>query len=197
MKAIKLILKTIKIIFIVIAVIVLSIIAVQRLSNNKSNLFGYGVYTIITKSMEPVYDVGDMLIAHKVPLEELEIGNDIVYEGKEGDFKDKTVTHRIIKINGNKIQTQGIANSAPDPEITYDQVIGKVLFKFTILSVFSKLMNDSVLFYFIVFIPFTVILFFDVMGIINDKKELEEEIEEENKKKIDFVEDFIDDDEEE
>ena len=61
---------------------------------------------------------------------------------------------------------------------------------------FSKLMNDSVLFYFIVFIPFTIILFFDVIGIINDKKALEEEVEEE-KKKIDFVEDFTDDDEKE
>ena len=195
MKFLKFILKTIKIICIICAVIILSVIAFQKLSNNKNNLFGYGVYTIITKSMEPVYEVGDMLIAHKVPLEELKIDDDIVYEGKEGTFKDKIVTHRIIKINGSKIQTQGINNTAPDPEITYEQVIGKVMFKFTVLSLFSKLMNDSVLFYFIVFIPFTIILFFDIIGIVNDKKALEEEKEEDNKKKIDFVEDFDDDDE--
>ena len=200
-KPFKIIAKIIKYICILFAVVMLCIIAVQKLSDNKSNLFGYGVYTIITKSMEPVYDVGDMLFAKKVPFNELEVGNDIVYQGKEGDFKDKVVTHRIIKISGKKIQTQGINNTAPDPEITYDQVIGRVVFKFTVLSVFSKLMNDSILFYFIIFIPFSVILFFDIVGMINDKKQLEEDTEEDNeekkdKKKINFVEDFDDDDEE-
>ena len=85
----KKILKIIKIICITCAVIILSVIAVQKLSNNKNNLFGYGIYTIITKSMEPVYDVGDMLIASKVPLEELKVGDDVVYEGKEGTLKIK------------------------------------------------------------------------------------------------------------
>jgi signal peptidase len=200
-KIIKIVGKVVKFICIIMAVMILSIIAVQRFSDNKVNLFGYGVYTIVTQSMIPEYDVGDMIFAKKVEKIDLNVGDDIVYQGKKGDFKDKVVTHRIVKKTFSTLTTKGIANSVEDPEITYDQVYGKVMYKFGLLSLFSKLMNDSILFYFIVFVPFTIIIFFDIVGIFKDKEALEEEIEEENNKdkkikKIDFVDDFDDDEDE-
>ena len=181
-KAFKIVKGIIKAICVVFICIVLIIIAVQRFSDNKVNLFGIGVYTIVTESMYPEYEVGDMIISKEVPLNELKVGNDVVYQGKEESFKDKTVTHRIKSISGKNIQTRGINNDFDDPMIEYDQVYGKVIYKCTVLSLFSKLMNDTVLFYFIVFIPFSLLIFFDIIGMINDKKKLEEEIEEENSK---------------
>lgn len=181
-KPFKIIATIIKTLCIILAVIVLIIIGVQRFSNNKVNLFGIGVYTIITESMYPEYEVGDMIFAKETPLEELKVGDDVVYQGEVDSFKDKIITHRIKEINGENIQTRGINNQFDDPPITYKQVYGKVVFKFTLLSLFSKLMNDTVLFYFVVFIPFSLLIFFDIIGMINDKKALQEEIDEENKK---------------
>ena len=181
-KVFKIIFGIIKALCVLLALIILLIIGVQRVSNNKVNLFGFGVYTIITESMYPEYEVGDMIISHKVPLDELKEGMDVVYQGEVDTFKDKVITHRIKSIDGEKIQTRGINNDFDDPQIEYDQVYGKVIYKFAIISLFSKLMNDTILFYFIIFIPFSLLIFFDVVGMINDKKKLEEEIEKENKK---------------
>ena len=51
---------------------------------------------------------------------------------KEGDaitfkYNDNFVTHRIVKIDGDKIITKGDANNDPDEEINISQVTGKVL----------------------------------------------------------------------
>ena len=181
-KPFKIISTIIKGICILFAIIVLTIIGVQRFSNNRVNLFGIGIYTIITESMVPEYEVGDMIFAKVTDLEDLKVGDDVVYEGKVDTFKDKVITHRITEIDGENIQTRGINNDFDDPPIVYDQVYGKVVFKFTLLSIFSKLMNEPVLFYFIVFIPFSLLIFFDIVGMINDKKKLQEEIDEENEK---------------
>lgn len=181
-KVFKILFGILKVICIIFAIIVLIIIGVQKFSNNKVNLFGIGVYTIVSDSMYPELEIGDMIFAKETPLEELKVGDDVVYQGEVDDFKGKVVTHRIIDINGEDIQTRGINNSADDPPIKYKQIYGKVVVKLTVLSLFSKLMNDTILFYFIVFIPFSLLIFFDIIGMINDKKALQEEIDEENKK---------------
>ena len=79
-------------------IIVVSIIFIQRISDNKLTLGGYSIYTIITESMVPKYNVGDMVIAKKIPITELKVNDDIVYLGNKNDFAGKIVTHQIIEI---------------------------------------------------------------------------------------------------
>ncbi len=164
--------KLLKVIIIIILLLILLVIVVQKVSNNKVNVMGFGIYTIITESMIPRYQIGDMIVAKKVELSDLKVGDDVVYQGEVGDFKGKIITHRVIKIDGN-IHTKGINNQIEDPAIDIKQVYGKVLFKLGILSAFSKLMNNSILFYFIIFIPFTILVFFDIRDIIEEKRKLE------------------------
>lgn len=63
-------------------------------------------------------------------LEDLEIGDVIAFQGSE-----KPVLHRIIKIDGEMIQTQGDANNAPDAPIYLNQVIGKMVFSIPYLGI--------------------------------------------------------------
>lgn len=176
-KASKIILMIIKILATLFVTIVFMIIFLQRVSNNKLNLAGYGLYTVVSESMLPKYELYDMLLAKEVTIEDINIGDDIVYLGEKSDFKDKIVTHRVIGIDktSKTIKTKGINNSADDPEITYSQVLGKVVHKSVVLTLLSHIINNIYGFYFVIFIPLTVIIFLEIMEIINEKKELKEE----------------------
>ena len=117
----------------IIAIFMLIVVVLQRVSNNSIGLGDYRIFTVATGSMVPEYEVGDILISGKIEAGDIKIGDDIVYKGKEGSFKDRFVTHRVIYVsNGDgtyRYVTKGIANTAEDPEITYDQVYGKIIYK--------------------------------------------------------------------
>jgi len=190
-KIISVIVKTVLTICIV---AVFSIIFVQRISNNKFTIGGYGIYTIISPSMRPEYEVFDMIIAKNVddPLA-LKKGDVVVYKGEVDDFKDKIITHRIDKVytgtNPRKFLTKGDANDYPDPEITSDQIMGKVERKTVVLSFLSHIVNNIYGFYFIVFVPIVILVFLEVMDSINEKRAIKrlkeqekEELKQEEKK---------------
>ena len=121
--------------------------------------------------MLPEYEIGDMFLAKEVEESDIAVGNDIVYLGEEDSYKDKVITHRVIRIEDDKtIVTKGINNDMEDPPIQYKQVYGKVSAKLVVLSLFSKLMNNNVLFYLIIFVPFTVLIFLDTRDLFGEKK---------------------------
>ena len=159
-------------------IIVVSIIFIQRISDNKLTLGGYSIYTIITESMVPKYNVGDMVIAKKIPITELKVNDDIVYIGNKNDFAGKIVTHQIIEIEkkGNELyfHTKGIANMIEDPLVEENQILGKVIMKGTILSLISKIVNNPYGFYFVIFVPFAILLVMEIIDFIEEKKERKE-----------------------
>ena len=157
----------------IIILIVLTII-LQRVSNNKLTLGGFGIYTVVTKSMVPTYQVGDMLLSQKVDPNTIKVGDDVVYLGNTDTFNGKIVTHRVIEIEGeepNKVfHTKGIANTIEDPTITGSQIYGKIIAKLTILSLIAKVITNIYGMFFIVIVPIVILIFGVVMDVINDKK---------------------------
>lgn len=160
-------------------VAILCVIFVQRFSNNTFTLGGYSIFTVISNSMAPEYEVGDMLLAKETDAEEINVGDNVVYMGNAEGLNGKIVTHEVIskRIEGDKVYfvTKGIANSLEDPEITEDQVYGKVKHKFVVLSILGSIVNNNYGFYFIIFVPFVIFLFFEILDI---KKEVEKRNEE-------------------
>lgn len=84
--------------------------ALYSLNNSKyiSSIFGLSVGTVLSGSMYPTLKPGDAIITTK-NIRNLK-PKDIItyYEG------DELVTHRILKINGSSIITEGDANNTPD-----------------------------------------------------------------------------------
>lgn len=180
----KIIFKTLKVISTILVVLALIIVISQKVTNNKIRLFGYGVYTVVSESMLPEYEIGDMFLAKEVSEDNIKVGDDIVYIGESGSYKDRIITHRIIRIEANKkIVTKGINNSMEDPPIKYNQVYGKVTARFILLSLFSKLMNNNALFYIIIFVPFTILMFLDIRDLCDKKKKKEEDKEQDDVEK--------------
>lgn len=174
-KLLKILTMIIKAIILFFIVIVISIIFIQRISNNKLTLGGYSIYTIITESMVPKYNVYDMVISKKTNINQIKVGDDIVYQGAEGDFQDKIITHRVIKkekLNDEiYLHTKGIANNIEDPLVKENQILGKVVYKSNILSFISKVVNNPYGFYFVIFVPFAVLSALEIIDIIDERRE--------------------------
>lgn len=150
----------IQIVLALILIVLCAFAIVQRTSNNEKGIGGVKIFTVISWSMVPVYDIGDVLIVKEVTPEDIEIDDDIVYKGEKGTLKNKTITHRVVSIDkkedGNyKIITKGVANRAQDPEINQTQVYGKVIAHISIISFILKIITNG---YFLILIPVIILI---------------------------------------
>jgi len=168
----------IKAFFSFIVILIVMVIFIQRVSNNKATLGGFSIFTIVSSSMVPEYNVGDMVIARTKDVSDISIGDDVVYFGEKGDFKDKIVTHRVIgksNVDGEFIfETKGIANELADPKINENQIKGVVVFKGIILSTISRIINNLYGFYFLLFVPLSILIFFEILDIAEERKKMKE-----------------------
>ena len=169
----------------VLVVLMLVVVIMQRVTNNNITIGGIRMFSVATGSMVPVYEVGDILISKEVDPDKIKVGDDLVYVGKAGSFKNKIVTHRVNSIekqeDGNyKIITQGVANNAEDPEIDQTQVLGKVMFKMHILSLLGKLVRNVYMFYFLIFIPVGILIYRNIKNLMSIGKYEQEGDDEDN-----------------
>ena len=147
----KIFLKILKVIITFFLCIVLLIVILQKFTNNRIALGNVYLFQIATGSMKPVYDIGDIIIVSKTDASKLEIGDDVTYLGSEGEFNNLTITHRIIsKRNENGkyyFVTQGVANTGEDPEISEDNLYGKVVYHTVLFSFVGRLMTNIIIYY--------------------------------------------------
>ena len=171
-KGLKIIGNILYVILFIIAILMLGVVILQRVSDNSLSLGGYRIFIVATGSMEPKYLVSDVLLSKEVDPSEINIGDDVVYKGKEGTFKDKVVTHQVIEKsqdNGTyKFITKGIANIEQDPEITGNQIYGRVIGKIKTLSYIGKVIQNIYIFYFFIFIPIGIIIYRQIKNIAYD-----------------------------
>ena len=165
--------KILSIIVTILLVLVFFVILVQKLSNNRFNLGGYGIYTIASGSMEPEYKVKDLILASRTDPNEIKVGDDIVYLGKLESVAGKIVTHRVISKSERDgklyFSTKGISNELTDPEIDDTQILGVVKGKLHILSFCSHIINSSLGLLLVIVIPFVIFVFLEGKHIIDEK----------------------------
>ena len=174
---------------VILVLAILIVVILQRVSNNSITIAGIRMFNIVTESMIPKYEVGDILISKSIEPENIKEGDDIVYIGKGGSFEGKIVTHQVIGIeneNGEyKFHTKGIANQIEDPLVSQEQVYGKIIYKIHSLSFISKIINNLYAFYFVIFVPIVLLIFWEIVKIASRPKEDKEDDEEENKESND------------
>lgn len=174
-KILKTIGKIVYVLLYIIILITLLVVAIQRFSNNNVTIAGFRIFNVATGSMVPEYQVGDILVSKEINPEDIQVGDNIVYMGEKQDFKGKIVTHQVIskREDNGKIYftTKGIANEEADPEISQDQVYGKVVYKTIILSFISRIINNIYAFYFLIFVPVAIIICKLIVDNVNSYKE--------------------------
>lgn len=127
--------KILKFIFYPIAVFIIICavyITYQKLVKKEENinLFGFKPYIVLSGSMEPNLQVGDMIISKKVKDEQINVGDIITFEDEGG----ATVTHRVVDViikDGKKLyQTKGDNNNTKDIGLVpIEKIKGEYTFK--------------------------------------------------------------------
>lgn len=189
-KAFKIIYGIIRTFIVSFLVIYLLFVIIQRVTNN-SSIFGYRMFTVATGSMEPVYNVNDVILVKDTDPSTLKVGDDIAYLGNRDAVKGLVVTHRIIRIetlDDNKVHytLKGVNNKYEDPSITEDQILGKVLGKVYVVNFINHVVKNIYGFFFLVFCPLVLVIFLEIADTIIEAKVEKNElrlIEKEDKKK--------------
>ena len=152
-------------------------VCLQRFSDNKISFFKYRMFTVVSGSMKPVYDIGDVLISKEVDPSKIKRGDVISYEGKVGEFKDKVITHEVIEIEKDDetgkyvFHTKGKTNAIEDPIVSEDQVYGVVLYKVLLLSIIYRIIGTNIGFYLFIIIPLLYIIGSEIIMVMLDKEE--------------------------
>ena len=104
----------------VIGLLIIIILIISSIGLYMKGVMFWRPYAIVSGSMTPTINKGDLIILEKPG--DLKIGDIISFHKSHS-----IVTHRIIDIHGNTLQTKGDANSAPDPyRVHKSDIIGKV-----------------------------------------------------------------------
>ena len=171
-------------IIIIVLFLLIILVGVQKFSN-RGNFFGYRIYTIISGSMIPTYDVGDTLLIKEMTSDNIEIGDAVTYLGEGGEYNGKIITHEVIDIeldeNGKYLfHTKGKANNIEDPIVSQDQVLGKVIHKFFFLTILGKITTSLPLLFICVIIPLAIIIAIEIIKLVyKTDEEIDEEVKEE------------------
>lgn len=103
----------------------------SRIEPNKAaSVMGYKPLTVLSGSMSPFLEPGDMIVTRQVKPENIQVGDVITYRMDEKTL----VTHRVVEVihEGGHLafRTRGDANNTEDPElVSQDRVIGSMAFK--------------------------------------------------------------------
>ena len=193
MKNGKKILKVLLTIFRILVGIVLAafiiVVCLQRFSNNKISFFNYRMFTVVSQSMTPKYDIGDVLIAKETKPSKIEEGDVISYLGSYGDFKGKVITHRVVGIGTDEsgryyYRTKGDAKIVEDPIVYEEQIYGVVVYKSAILSLIYRIVGTKIGFFLFIIIPILFIIASEMITTLLEKEEeRRKELKEKSKEK--------------
>lgn len=162
-------------------VLMLILVIFQRVTDSKVAVGKMYIFQVVTESMVPEYQVGDIIVTKKVDPSTINVGDDVTYLGTASSVKNLRITHRVI----NKRQendkyyftTKGIANQIEDPEINEDNLYGKVFYKTILFSFIGRLMTNNVIYY-IIFVLVAASFSYDfITSTFFKKDELDEEKE--------------------
>ena len=107
-----------------------------------SRILGYQVYTVLTGSMEPEYNVGDLIYVKKVDVNTIKVDDPITFVLNE----NLTVaTHRVVKIDAEnqRFYTKGDANQIEDNDpVHFNNVLGVPKFAIPKLGYVSNFIQN-------------------------------------------------------
>jgi len=112
----------------VLAIITLVMAVLTKLMGN--SIFPYTMHYVVSGSMEPEIKAGDLVIAKKTDIEDVKIGDYVVFVSPDPKLNKITIIHSVVDIaedeQGIKLTTQGIKEglSPDDDEYPVREIIG-------------------------------------------------------------------------
>ena len=109
------------------------------------SFLGYKFFVVLTGSMSPTLDVGDLVIVKDTEPEAISVGDVITYSVGN----DNVVTHRVKDImNDDTLQfvTQGDANNVEDMNpVHHEDLVGKVVYQFAGMGAKVQFIQENII----------------------------------------------------
>ncbi len=132
----------------------------------------FGLYTIISGSMQPAINVYDVVVSAEVKdLNTIKVGDVITFVSSWDMNYGKTVTHRVISISKNEngefqFVTKGDWNQSADGAVvTQSNLVGKVILRIPQLGRVQFFLATKLGWFLVVFIPALLIIVWDLIKI--------------------------------
>lgn len=154
---IKIALKILYNILVVWCILLILIIVMQKITDSNKSIGGYRIFRVVTGSMLPQYDIGEVVICKEIPANKIKKGNDIVYRGRIGELSGKIIMHEVVDkkndLNGKIVfHAKGTSNQEKDPEVREEQILGVVKFKSRLLTILYKMATNIYSSFFIILV---------------------------------------------
>lgn len=147
--------------FLIIFIAFLLLGFIANKSDCGASIGGYRVYDILTGSMSPTINPGNLVVVKEISPNEVKINDVITFKS---DITNNVTTHRVIKIINNNGEsefiTKGDANNAQDPMPLNERLlVGKVIFQIPYLGgILRSIQNNKIIlvfgFLFVIFTSF-------------------------------------------
>lgn len=161
-------------------------VAISASKKTVPSIFNISVLSLSTKSMDPTYKVGDLVVVKKVDASTLKEGDVISFYSTDPDIYGFPNTHRIVGVENNNgsltFTTKGDNNPSADKyAVEESRVIGKVLFKIAVLGkAIMFLQHTRAAYFLIIIVPIMVIFAFEMKNVIVKYREVKDDNEDEN-----------------
>ena len=106
-----------------------------------SRLLGFKVFNVLSGSMSPSYNKGDLIYVKPVDPDSVKVGDVITFVMNN---KLDIATHRVVDIDNDKncFYTKGDTNNTIDPEVHFNNLIGIPVFKIPLLGYVSDFIQN-------------------------------------------------------
>ena len=159
------------ILMIIIALIVIYIVRIKVLANSgRLGEVRTNFYTILTQSMYPKIEAGDIIITYKNDENIYNVGDIITFVSSSNASSGITITHRIIEVstlNGEYYyRTKGDNNNTADSApVKADNVIGRVVFRIPKAGYIQQFLVTRTGWIVVIVLPCLGIVIYDILKI--------------------------------
>lgn len=157
-------------IVILICIIILALVSllhIEKKASHTSTVLGYQPLTILSGSMRPVIEPGDMILIRAIPSNKIKVGDIVSYWAD----KETLITHRVtqIKKNNGRLQykTKGDANQLEDQECIYENMLlGRMVLSIPKGGYISKFVRSKIGFILLIIMPTIILTVTEIRKII-------------------------------
>lgn len=154
----------------------------SRMKPNKAaSVMGYKLLTVLSGSMSPFLEPGDMIVVRELMPENIRVGDLITYR-----INEKTlVTHRVVEVIRKDgllaFRTKGDANNTEDPDlVTPDRVAGSMVFKIPYAGYIARFVRTPKGFIAMIVFPGLLLIAGEIKNILNELSKEENEKKKQN-----------------
>lgn len=139
-----------------------------------SNILGYKSMVVLTGSMAPKINPGDIIIDKSIKAKNIKVGDVITYK-----FDNETlITHRVIEVinkeGSQAYRTKGDANNVDDGKlVTDEQLVGKYSFRIPYAGYVSNFTRTKYGFMLLILLPIMILIYEQFKNVLTELKKEE------------------------